>query len=565
MRMRADHFPGSGIMKRIILSSIMIFLLFSCGKQVPVEIQPVVVADERTTKAIEAVGDTTTITEPDNPLDVYLNNNTEQNKIHLDMENPLLRMEYPEYHSFIYRYSKLRDEQVILLNDYSIKNNIAVDIQNSESLNSAGFGLYERKEYAEAIRFFREAAYLDPTNVYAHYNLACTLSLLRDSIWADPESDINYFEYVYAELYRGKYNLYNKDRYASMHDEICRDEIYDHLTLAILQSERYLEKAPADSDLNGIHNHLRFERLMNNIKDEQAKSIHGVYYVPGTDTKAVFFMLDGRNQQILMNDELGLMFSFGFGENVIKEEKNEYTLDELITGHEYLVAFVGESIWPKQWEYIPPTLNIYTLEMYRDIPYLANKRAPNPSRPFDFIYHKDTLKPNNATENSFSFYGYDLNQIQFINIYKYPYQSILYEDSKTLFTYLNSNTSIDVTDIAIFALLYEKYEMLDLLIKNYSGISLDELMLTACMYGNVDFFKKLEAGEYEFSMETFINEKGAKMFLIASNPDNMAFLISLYQKYYDILPEQQKDYLRNDLGWDGHTEGQIKKALNESR
>jgi hypothetical protein len=48
----AGHFSGSGIMKRIILSSIMIFLLFSCEKTKVVETQTVT-EGTTTTETIE--------------------------------------------------------------------------------------------------------------------------------------------------------------------------------------------------------------------------------------------------------------------------------------------------------------------------------------------------------------------------------------------------------------------------------------------------------------------------------------------------------------------------------
>jgi TPR repeat protein len=146
------------------------------------------------------------------------------------------------------------------------------------TLNSAGYGLYEKKEYADAVRFFREAAYKDITNVYAHYNLACTLSLIRDSIWADPAAEMDYHHNFNRDYYAAKYQLYEPDdNYFDQtdNDEICRNEIFEHLTLACLQDRQHLEKAPVDQDLAGIHPTLRFKRLMENIRAGKGKEIYG--------------------------------------------------------------------------------------------------------------------------------------------------------------------------------------------------------------------------------------------------------------------------------------------------
>jgi hypothetical protein len=58
----------------------------------------------------------------------------------------------------------MRDEQLVLLEGSMVQYGLEVDMGNSRSLNSAGYGLYEKKNYAGAVRFFREAAYVDISN-----------------------------------------------------------------------------------------------------------------------------------------------------------------------------------------------------------------------------------------------------------------------------------------------------------------------------------------------------------------------------------------------------------------
>ncbi|TFG60382.1 MAG: hypothetical protein E4H36_12185 [Spirochaetales bacterium] len=46
-------------------------------------------------------------------------------------------------------------------------------------LNRTGFFLYEKKDYENAVILFRNALLSDPSYVYPHYNLACTLALMN--------------------------------------------------------------------------------------------------------------------------------------------------------------------------------------------------------------------------------------------------------------------------------------------------------------------------------------------------------------------------------------------------
>jgi tetratricopeptide (TPR) repeat protein len=147
------------VFKRVGTLLFLVILLCSCTREQATEPET----------AVEAVREEATLSETDLPAsdpEAYY-------------RIPI--KETPEYHSFIYRYERMRSEQLELLEASVTRYGLTVDMKNSQSLNSAGYALYERKDYAGAIQFFREAAYVDISNVYTHYNLACSLSLLRDS------------------------------------------------------------------------------------------------------------------------------------------------------------------------------------------------------------------------------------------------------------------------------------------------------------------------------------------------------------------------------------------------
>jgi hypothetical protein len=51
----------------------------------------------------------------------------------------------------------------------------------SKDLNVQGLRLYKQKRYLEAVQLFEQAIAAEPRHALAHYNLACTLALLRKS------------------------------------------------------------------------------------------------------------------------------------------------------------------------------------------------------------------------------------------------------------------------------------------------------------------------------------------------------------------------------------------------
>jgi tetratricopeptide (TPR) repeat protein len=51
--------------------------------------------------------------------------------------------------------------------------------RSARELNTEGYRLYQQKRYAEAMELFRKATEADSKYALAHYNLACTLAILR--------------------------------------------------------------------------------------------------------------------------------------------------------------------------------------------------------------------------------------------------------------------------------------------------------------------------------------------------------------------------------------------------
>ncbi|MDP8224006.1 MAG: hypothetical protein P9L99_11650 [Candidatus Lernaella stagnicola] len=100
----------------------------------------------------------------------------------------------------------------------------------AESLNTEGFQLYKQGRYGDAAVVFRRAVAADETYGLAHYNLACTLALLR------------------------------RQREVCEHDTY-RGTITQHLadTLKYLPEKR--SKMLTDPDLRSIHDTLFFQNL----------------------------------------------------------------------------------------------------------------------------------------------------------------------------------------------------------------------------------------------------------------------------------------------------------------
>lgn len=92
----------------------------------------------------------------------------------------------------------------------------------SAALNAQGMDFYDTGDYARAADFFRRAAAVDENNYLAHYNLACTLTLMEDNL----------------------------------------KEIYESLETAMALSPERKARMQEDSDLDALRRQLRYQRLL---------------------------------------------------------------------------------------------------------------------------------------------------------------------------------------------------------------------------------------------------------------------------------------------------------------
>jgi hypothetical protein len=463
--------------------------------------------------------------------------------------NAITMMEYPEYRSFIYRYERMRDEQLDLLEANMAQYGLQVDKANSQSLNRAGYALYEKKDYAGAVRFFREAAYVDPSNVYAHYNLACSLSLIRDSIWADPENNMDYHHPFHNDYYVEQYAIYEStEGYFETfdNDEICRNEIFDHLTLTLLQNKEYIEKASHDQDLAGVQQFVRFKRLMDNIKTGAGTEIYGIWYEPENQMKASYFMLDGRMMQIRPDNRPKTAKFFDFYQSEYRNnEYKEYTYIEQTTGYEPFDSLVAIGL-TMQWEYKNSQLTLYIQRSNEDNYKLGVPQASSPDK--DYKYFVCTIAVDDPDFRTLFLNG----NIRLINLKYEPYRYILTGNEEGVKAYIAGHSSYDATTISVLALIAGNADLLDWLLKN-AKVSLDELLLRSCMF-DPSLFYKLEQGAHGFQFDDFLGRRGLDIFRYAAASGNASFFKILYNKYYEtvvagISREDINDFRRHLFDW----------------
>jgi hypothetical protein len=416
---------------------------------------------------------------------------------------------------------------------------------NSQSLNSAGYGLYEKKEYAEAVRFFREAAYVDPANAYPHYNLACTLSLIRDSIWADPAGQMRYDNIYNKDYYADVYQLYepesNYNYYAHQprNDELCRNELFEHLTLSCLQNRNYLKKAPVDPDLAGVRNTLRFKRLMENLRTGEEHGAYGIWHVPEQMMKACYFMLDGSMQDRLPNDRPGTDCYIPFYENYearLVSVQTTGTFTGQITGYEGFAWLSPHETY--QWGQEGLHLVFYTVTVEGN-PANENLSSKKPDYDYTVYRHVTDIEMHNMASFRLD-EGYE-----YLRMTLPPYSFILLNDSAGLRQYLVGSTpdARTLNALAVNALIYDRADTLDWLLATYPEIDRGLIFLRSCLYVKHDIFTALEGGSYGFDIDTFIEEQGAAMFNHAAASGDAAFFETLYAKYFDrvVAPLSEQD------------------------
>lgn len=111
---------------------------------------------------------------------------------------------------------------------------VSADFQAARKLNTKGMAAYRSKQYEDAIDYFHKAVEADPNYALAHFNLACTLTLL--------ERD-------------GERSTFG--------------EALDHLEKVVAIDPKYRKKINNDPDLQMLRSTVRYQILMGrSLSDE---------------------------------------------------------------------------------------------------------------------------------------------------------------------------------------------------------------------------------------------------------------------------------------------------------
>ena len=110
--------------------------------------------------------------------------------------------------------------------------------EESKRFNNLGMGMYEQKNYIAAAESFFRSIETDPANFLAHYNLACTLALLRE-------------EHVPRVFREGKRASFDIDL----------QTIFNHLQKAADLNEQRKARMLEDPDLLAVRGSLRFHQI----------------------------------------------------------------------------------------------------------------------------------------------------------------------------------------------------------------------------------------------------------------------------------------------------------------
>lgn len=194
----------------------------------------------------------------------------------------------------------------------------------SVDLNNKGMDHYDEKEYVTACELFLKALEIDDSNYMAHYNLACTMCLLREE-WNPcgfyPDSAVDF--------------------------DILLDTILYHLDRSVQLNEGRRQRMLIDSDLARARTALRFHHIADRSLTVAADAeviIPAVHWRLNKDidtpdgwdmpSGTVGFTREGRFTLELYEEE-----RFAEGEYSIKEDAVVF---EVTNGNFTIDRFVGE-------------------------------------------------------------------------------------------------------------------------------------------------------------------------------------------------------------------------------
>ena len=121
---------------------------------------------------------------------------------------------------------------ILLLAIFSFAPPTIADRAESKSLNAKGYGLYKEGQFDEALKMFRLSVKVDPTYGQAHYNIACTLGVIR-----------------------------MKEGPCGLH-EIYKDDILKHLLLTLKYMPSKRSKMLTDPDLRPVHDTFGWQVIL---------------------------------------------------------------------------------------------------------------------------------------------------------------------------------------------------------------------------------------------------------------------------------------------------------------
>jgi hypothetical protein len=371
---------------------------------------------------------------------------------------------------------------------------------------------------------------------------------------------MDYHHNRHTDYYGIEYKLYEtQDNYFNQidNDQICRNEIFEHLTLACLLDRQYLAKAPIDSDLAGLHTTLRFRRLMKNIQTGKGLEIYGVWYSPQGLMKESYFMLDGSMSHILPNDRPTVQFvkfqysdyDDDFYDPVIQSRSSsERNFDQIITGYEYFDRGESPKI-PNQWEYENSQLIIYSQIINKDYRKLAIIAGADFSPEFDYRYIKDVIKTSDYTKSI----PLD-NGNKYINIYAVPYRFIMEDDIASLDEWVKIHGIETFDTLAALALIHDHFIVFNWLLSNYK-VDKNKLFLFLFLFAKIEFLNHYENGSSVFfDIDKLIMENRDAILNYAAASGNIVFFEHIYAEYYsrimDALSESEKqEFLTGFWGW----------------
>lgn len=215
--------------------------------------------------------------------------------------------ELPEY-VYMKVFWESRGQYWPTIEELSEKHGLKYEEINAETLNSAGYELYEKEQYPNAIALFRYAVLDDPEYSYAHYNLACSAALAIEDILEIFEGEGSFNSVIQQMELTDIKEPYSRENLLDLYKNSMSitdyfdlpyyllDEVFNQLAVSFFLNSDYIAKSQTDPDLKIIQSMERFKYLINYAKEDYFWPFYGYFTVVGSKWSGnCFTMLDGRN------------------------------------------------------------------------------------------------------------------------------------------------------------------------------------------------------------------------------------------------------------------------------